>query len=292
MGERRNAMRRTLALVAAAAVLTYFLDPANGRERRRRLRAWVRARWQRQLHEHGADPGTEPPPEVYAAAERLEEVIAAAAAPRASASPPPEESAALRRPTITVREPTQRASPVTDWDLPPAPDAVGGDRGGPRRAARPMLAAAAGAAAISVAVAVALVVWAVWPASGSSEPTTATQALVASQARAIALLSQPKVKRVALTGAHRRLVLVYAPNGSAILVATRLAAAPDGTTYRAWVTLGRTPQPSGRFLGGSTSVVVPLQHRVRRGSTVAVTVEPEDASDSPTSAPLFSARRP
>jgi hypothetical protein len=294
-------MRRYLGLVAAAAALTYFFDPVSGSDRRRRLREWVRARWERSLADRGADPTTEPPEEVYAAAERLEAAMAAAAAaaPAAEAEateagprePPrrPVDEPTTPRPTITVHEVHERApGSFGDWDLPPPAAAT--ENGEPDRSAHRILAAAAGAALVAVAVAVGLVIWAVWPSTASSRPS-ATQALVDDQARAIALLSQPDVKRIPVLGTQGRLVLVYAKNGSAVLIATKVKRAPGGKTYQAWVIVGNKPQPSGLFAGGGSSIVVPLQHAVPKGATVAVTLEPAGGSLSPMTKPLFSTTR-
>jgi hypothetical protein len=295
-------MRRYLGLVAAAAALTYFFDPVSGSDRRRRLVEWVRARWERSLADRGADPTTEPPEEVYAAAERLEAAMAAAAAtaPAAEAQteaagarePPrrPVDDPTTPRPTITVHE-LQERPPTSfgDWDLPPPP-APATESGEPNRSARRILAAAAGAALVAVAVAVGLVVWAVWPSSASTVPSV-TQAVVDDQARAIALLSQPDVKRIPVLGTQGRLVLVYAKNGNAVLIATKVKRAPAGRTYQTWVIVGKKPQPSGLFAGGDGSIVVPLQHAVPKGATVAVTLEPAGGSLSPMTKPLFSTTR-
>jgi hypothetical protein len=163
------------------------------------------------------------------------------------------------------------------------------EEGSPRFPRR-LLAAVAGAAALSLAVAVALVVWAVWPSNGSST-TTRTQALVRDQTQAIAVLSQPHVKRVPVLGTNGRLVLIYAPNGNALLIASEVRRAPAGKTYEAWVIVGKKPVPAGLFTGGGTSVVVPLGRIVPKGAIVAVTLERAGGVDMPTRKPLFAITR-
>jgi anti-sigma-K factor RskA len=80
--------------------------------------------------------------------------------------------------------------------------------------------------------------------------------------------------------------LVVGSNGSAALVLVRLDRAPAGKTYEAWVIRGkRAPVPSGLFRGGGTTFV-PIHGKVRKGSVVAVTVEPAGGSDAPTTKPF------
>jgi anti-sigma-K factor RskA len=80
--------------------------------------------------------------------------------------------------------------------------------------------------------------------------------------------------------------LVVGSNGAAALVLFRLDSAPAGKTYEAWVIRGRrAPVPAGLFRGGATTFV-PLQRKVRKGSVVAVTVEPAGGSDAPTTKPF------
>jgi anti-sigma-K factor RskA len=80
--------------------------------------------------------------------------------------------------------------------------------------------------------------------------------------------------------------LVVGTNGSAALVLFRLDSAPAGKTYEAWVIHGkRAPVPAGLFRGGGATFV-PLERKVRKGSVVAVTVEPAGGSDAPTTKPF------
>jgi anti-sigma-K factor RskA len=80
--------------------------------------------------------------------------------------------------------------------------------------------------------------------------------------------------------------LVVGSNGSAALVLYRLGSAPSGKTYEAWVIRGRrAPVPAALFRGGGTTFV-PINAKVRKGSVVAVTVEPAGGSDAPTTKPF------
>jgi anti-sigma-K factor RskA len=80
--------------------------------------------------------------------------------------------------------------------------------------------------------------------------------------------------------------LVVGPDGSAALVLFRLDSAPAGKTYQAWVIRGRrAPVSAGLFRGGGATFV-PLDGKVRKGSVVAVTVEPAGGSDAPTTKPF------
>ncbi len=288
-------MRRWLGLVVAAAALTYFFDPVNGRERRERARLWLV-----QLRERALGAGDASPTERREAAEaaaNLEQAMAAAAA----AAPPPEAephvpepgqpAAGSTRPapTITVTElPGPPTPSLDDWELTPPPSSIPEEERSTTSGR--ILAGAAVAAIAAVAVAIGLMTWAVWP-SGKSGLTTQTEALMQDQAQAIALLSQPKVKRVPVLGARGRLVLVFAPNGRAVLIASQVVEAPAGKAYEAWVIVGKKPLPAGLFGGGGASTVVPLNHPVPRGAVVAVTLEPAEGVTSPTQKPLYAIKR-
>jgi anti-sigma-K factor RskA len=82
-------------------------------------------------------------------------------------------------------------------------------------------------------------------------------------------------------------VVVAGNNG--VLVVSNLEEAPVGKTYEAWVIDGETARPAGTFGGGGT-VAVKLEHPVRNGSVVAVTVEREGGSEQPTSKPFITSQ--
>src|SRR5262245_40686630 len=89
---------------------------------------------------------------------------------------------------------------------------------------------------------------------------------------------------VPLQGANGSVVVGAGNNG--VLVVSNLDRAPAGKTYEAWVIDGGAASPAGTFRGGGT-VAVKLDHPVRSGSVVAVTVEPGGGSQQPTSKPFI-----
>jgi anti-sigma factor RsiW len=101
--------------------------------------------------------------------------------------------------------------------------------------------------------------------------------------RALEILTDPAAKRVALTGsASSNGALAVRPNGEAAIVVPRLAAAPSGKTYEAWVIANGKPVRAGTFPGGGGTAVLPLERDVPNGAQVAVTVEKKPGVDAPT----------
>ena len=97
--------------------------------------------------------------------------------------------------------------------------------------------------------------------------------------------------RVPVTGASGSMIV--SSSGSAALVLDRLVAAPPGKTYEAWVIRGsNAPAPAGLFHGGPGTTFVPIKGPVKRGSTVAVTVEPAGGSPEPTTTPFAQSKVP
>jgi anti-sigma-K factor RskA len=90
-----------------------------------------------------------------------------------------------------------------------------------------------------------------------------------------------------LDGANGQLVVT--PERDAALIVDDLAPAPTGKIYEAWVIEGETPEPAGTFAGGGTQTAFALTRTVPEGATVAVTIEPEGGSESPTGDVQFSA---
>jgi anti-sigma factor RsiW len=99
---------------------------------------------------------------------------------------------------------------------------------------------------------------------------------------ALAALSDPEARTVALDGARGRLVVRR--NGEAALV---LAGLPEraGKTYVVWVVEAGQPRRAGLFDAASDATVVQLEERVPRGSAVAVSVE-NGPVDAPTTDPI------
>lgn len=92
---------------------------------------------------------------------------------------------------------------------------------------------------------------------------------------------------VTLTGAQGSLILT--PSGEATLVVRKLAPAPEGKTYEAWVIVDKVAKRAGTFTGGAPTAFV-LTRRVPAGAVVAVTLEVAGGVDQPTSNPLFTAK--
>jgi anti-sigma-K factor RskA len=301
-------MRRYLAIGAAAVALIYFLDPANGRRRRRAVQTWLTEAAQRirdrmaavpeemptetvgngrpsvgeewpETAEPEREPVREPVVIGVAAAEEPEEAprpVAVAEAPMAEAVlPPPLPPDVLETPT---------PEPALEEPEPPAP-APRKRRWWPIGGAVFLVAAlaAAGVAAFAFDVVE-------FSDDEPSSPSTALAALTQRQSRAISIMAQPGATRIPVVGAEERLLLIVGREGDAVLIVSRLERAPAGKTYEIWVISGKTPRPAGLFRGGRDTVV-PLTRAVPRGATVALTVERVGGSPQPTSQPLFAVTR-
>jgi anti-sigma factor RsiW len=80
--------------------------------------------------------------------------------------------------------------------------------------------------------------------------------------------------------------LVVSSNGSAALLVYRIAPAPSGKTYEAWVLRGKKATPAGLFRASNGTAFVPIAGKVPKGGRVAVTVEPAGGSPQPTTPPF------
>jgi hypothetical protein len=145
----------------------------------------------------------------------------------------------------------------------------------PRR--RPWQAAAAAAACVAVGLAV----WAATLTSSLHDERA--------HASALAIAADPASRKVDLRGGDG--MLAVSPRGDAVLVVSKLPAAPAGMTYEAWVIpAGGAPQRAGTFEGGGTMTTVALEMPVPAGAMVAATMERDGGADAPTSKPFLSAR--
>jgi anti-sigma factor RsiW len=149
----------------------------------------------------------------------------------------------------------------------------------PRRFTLALPALAAAAAVVAVALGA-------WAFSLQSE-LDETRAALARQDDAAEVLADPNARSVSLAGAEGRLVV--AAGGPAALVISGLDPAPTGHGYEMWVIRDGQPRSAGTFRVENARVVVRLQRDVPRGSTVAVTLEPEDGTPGPEGSPLFTA---
>lgn len=120
---------------------------------------------------------------------------------------------------------------------------------------------------------------------------SSAEAAARDSARALSLLSKPSTERFPVLGSQGAVVLAVGSGGRAVLVLRGLEPAPSGSTYEAWVVdpAGGPPDPAGLFTAGER--VVELTRPVPIGATVAVTVEDEVGSDTPTQPLRLVARR-
>jgi Anti-sigma-K factor rskA len=303
-------MRRYVAIGAAAVALSYFLDPENGRRRRRAVRAWL------------TDGGRRAPDTVSAPEDRPTEPIGNGRPAVREPPPPPVESveqpvtvaaaeaqeAPRAVPTVAVAEPSTAEPPTVEAVLPPPlpkdvleaaaepPAAEDGPEPAatPSRRGRAWLVGGAAllAAVLAAAVAAAFVFDVVELADDepSSSPAAALAALTDRQARAISIMAQPGATRLPVVGAEERLLLIVGMEGDAVLLVSRLERAPAGKTYEIWVISGKTPQPAGLFQGGRDTVV-PLTRPVPKGATVALTLERLGGAPRPSSDPIYAVVR-
>ncbi len=78
--------------------------------------------------------------------------------------------------------------------------------------------------------------------------------------------------------------VVTGPGGGATIYA-KMAQAPAGKTYEAWVIHGKVAVPAGLFQGGGT-LTLKLTAAAKPGDVIAITIEPAGGSTLPTTAPL------
>ncbi|KQQ10358.1 anti-sigma factor domain-containing protein [Rathayibacter sp. Leaf296] len=74
--------------------------------------------------------------------------------------------------------------------------------------------------------------------------------------------------------------------GRSALVVDDLAPLPDGKTYELWYIDSTGPVAAGLFEGGDGRTVAPLEGTMAEGAVVAVTIEDEGGSDTPTTDPI------
>jgi Anti-sigma-K factor rskA len=309
MGRKR--MRRYVAFGVAAVALTYFLDPDNGRKRRRAARAWLTAAAGRPPDRVTAPvetpaepvgngrPSVDEEPEPQIVAEPLREPVAVGVA---AVSEPDEalHPVAVAEPPATVAEAVLPPPLPTDLLEPPPPEPAEEEADEPEPpapASRRRWAWLIGGAALLLAALAAAVVAAFAfdvVELSDDDPSTSSAAGLSSlterQARAISIMAQPGATRLPVVGAEERLLLIVGMEGDAVLIVSRLEAAPPGKTYEIWVISGNTPRPAGLFRGGRDAVV-PLTRAVPKGATVALTLERLGGALRPTSEPIFAVTR-
>lgn len=297
-------MRRYVAIGAAAVALTYFLDPDNGRRRRRAARAWLMTATQRapdraeEPVEGPVEPvgngrpsvGEHPRPAAPPASEPV--TVAAAAIPEPAEALP--VVAVEERPTVEAVLPPPLPPDVLE--TPASEPTVEREPEAPALTSRRRAWLIGGAALLVAALAAAGVAAFAFDVveladdEPSSSPAAALAALTERQARAISIMAQPGATRLPVVGAEERLLLIVGVEGDAVLVVSRLERAPAGKTYEIWVISKGTPSPAGLFQGGRDAVV-PLTRVVPKGATVALTLERLGGSPRPTSQPIYAVVR-
>jgi anti-sigma factor RsiW len=140
--------------------------------------------------------------------------------------------------------------------------------------------AVAAIAAVAAGLAIGFGVWAASLHNRLGDQQSASAQLRA----ALAVLGDKRAQRIAL-GANGSLVVT--PSGEAALVTNGLPAAPPGKAYEAWVIRGGKPLPAGLMRGGHAIDVLRLERPVPPRSSVALTLEPQHGSKTPTGAPIL-----
>jgi hypothetical protein len=302
----RKGMRRYVAIGAAAVALTYFLDPENGRKRRRAARAWLTSAAGRTPDRatafveppakpvgNGRPPVEEEPPTV---AEPVREPVAVGVAAVSEPEQAPRPVAVAEPPVAEAVLPPPLPADVLE-PSPPEPVVDEEEEAEPAPASRTRRAWLIGGAALLLAALASAIISAFAfdvVELSDDEPSASSAAALSSlterQARAISIMAQPGATRLPVVGAEERLLLIVGMEGDAVLIVSRLEAAPPGKTYEIWVISGNTPRPAGLFRGGRDTVV-PLTRVVPKGATVALTLERLGGTLRPTTEPIFAVTR-
>lgn len=144
-----------------------------------------------------------------------------------------------------------------------------------------LVRATTAAASVAACAAIGLGVWATTLSNQLSDQKAANAAAE--------ILLDPSSHKTALRGGSG--TVAVEPSGRGVLLVHRLAAAPAGKTYEAWVIpRGGKPERAGLFKGGEPMTMVMLGRRVPPGAVVAATVEQAGGASQPTQTPMFSAQ--
>jgi anti-sigma-K factor RskA len=135
-------------------------------------------------------------------------------------------------------------------------------------------------AAVAACAALALGLWAATLHHGLGD----REALLRSQAGALAVAATPGARRIPLSGGHG--VLVVTPSGRAALILSGLPKPRPGKTFEAWVVSGKTAEPAGVFSPHGDTTAVELGRSVPDGAQVALTIERSGGAPQPTGAPI------
>ncbi len=76
-------------------------------------------------------------------------------------------------------------------------------------------------------------------------------------------------------------------DGRAVLMAENLPSPPEGQIYEAWLMRNDVPEPAGLFEPHDAIAAVPIEGSIEGADAVAVTMEQDGGSSTPTSGPLL-----
>ena len=139
--------------------------------------------------------------------------------------------------------------------------------------------------AIAAVAAVAAIGFGIWAASLSSSLDQERSA----RQKVVRLLADPTTTTRPVSGKAGG-TLVVSSSGEAALIVSRLAHAPSGKTYEAWVIAKGKPKRAGTFDGGGGTNFLSLERNVPSGAQVAVTLERRPGVDKPTGPILLSSK--
>ena len=142
-----------------------------------------------------------------------------------------------------------------------------------------------GTSAIAAVAAIAAIGFGIWAASLSSSLDRERSA----RQKVERLLADPTATTRSISGKAGG-TLVVSSSGEAALIVSRLAPAPSGKTYEAWVIANGKPERAGTFGGGGVTSLLSLERAVPNGAQVAVTLERRPGGDKPTGPILLSSK--
>jgi anti-sigma factor RsiW len=128
-------------------------------------------------------------------------------------------------------------------------------------------------AAVAAVAAIGLGIWAVSLSRSLDRERSARE-------RIERVLADPGAARFRVSGKAAG-TLVVARNGEAALIVSKLAKAPSGSVYEAWVIHDKKPLRAATFAGGERKNLVFLNRHVPADSLVAVTLERKPGASTP-----------
>jgi len=196
-----------------------------------------------------------------------------ATTPQLPREEPPEQT---ETPRLHAVEPDREAAAV--------PPSASGRHGAEARArgrwfTRPAVYLSAAAVAAVIVVGGVTLPSVLSPGSGQTQELTALEQI----------RSAPDAQESTATVASgESATLVWSSSlGRSALVVDDLAPLPDGKTYELWYIDSSGPVAAGLFEGGDGRTVAPLEGTMAEGAVVAVTVEDEGGSETPTTEPIL-----